>query len=249
MLYADFLTFKPMIKTKIIDIFIEVGVTVMIMGHLLTSFGMRADFGLFMAATFVGHAAMFEIYPRAAEIVMDLTSNKVISYDLILPLPSWLAVMRLALTTAIKSLFISLAAFPIGILFVYQQFNPAHFSVAWFIPLLLVSNLFFGFFSLLLSCYIQSIQQLGSYWTRFIFPLWMLGGLQFTWQALYTKSKVLGYLALLNPWLYSQEGMRAVILGEAENLPCWACFTALIIFTTLFAWISVKKMMKRLDCV
>ncbi len=249
MLYADLLTFKPMIKTKLIDLFIYIGITVVVMGYLLTSFGIRADFGIFTAASLVGSVSMFEIYPRAAEVVMDLTGNKVISYDLTLPFPSWLAIARLAITTAIQSLFVSIFSLPIGFLFVYQQFDASHFSWFWVVALLLMSNLFFGFFSLLLSCYVQNIQQLGSSWMRIIFPLWTLGGFQFTWAVLFAKSKTLGYLALLNPALYAQEGVRSAILGQAENLPCWLCFVALVIFTALCAFVSIKTMMKRLDCV
>lgn len=249
MLYADLLTFKPMMKGKLIDLFIYISITVVVMGYLLTSFGVRPDFGIFTAATLVGSVAMFEIYPRAAAIVMDLNSNKVITYDLILPLPSWLAITRMAITTAMQSLFMSIFALPIGFLFVYNQFDPSHFSVLWVIALLVMSNLFFGFFSLFLSSFVQNIQQLGSCWMRIIFPLWTLGGFQFTWAVLFAKSKALGYIALLNPCLYAQEGMRGAILGQGENLPCWICFVALVGFTALCALISVKRMMKRLDCV
>ncbi len=249
MLYADLLTFKPMMKTKLIDIFIYISITIVVMGYLLTSFGVRDDFGIFTAATLVGSVAMFEIYPRAAGVVMDLTGNKVLTYDLTLPLPSWLSIARIAITTALQSLFMSLFALPIGLPFVYQQFDPSHFSLPWVIALLIMGNMFFGFFSLFLSSFVQNIQQLGSCWMRIIFPLWTLGGFQFTWAVLFAKSKWLAYLVLLNPCLYAQEGMRSAILGQSENLPCWICFVALTCFTLLFAWISIKRMMKRLDCV
>ncbi|MBM3893914.1 hypothetical protein FJ365_05990 [Candidatus Dependentiae bacterium] len=249
MLYADLLTFKPMMKTKLIDVFIYTSITIVVMGYLLTSFGLRPDFGIFTAATLVGSVAMFEIYPRAAGVVMDLTGNKVITYDLTLPLPSWLAITRIGITTALQSLFISLFTLPIGLLFVYNQFDATHFSVMWFILLLIMGNIFFGFFSLFLSSFVQNIQQLGSCWMRIIFPLWTLGGFQFTWAVLFAKSKWLAYLVLLNPCLYAQEGMRSAILGQAENIPCWICFLALACFSALCGWISVKRMMTRLNCV
>ena len=86
-------------------------------------------------------------------------------------------------------------------------------------------------------------------WMRVMFPMWMLGCFQFTWQLLYSKSPVLAYILLLNPFVYTMEGMRASVMGQAGSLPLPVCFTATLGFTLLLGYIAVRRIMKRLDCV
>ncbi len=93
------------------------------------------------------------------------------------------------------------------------------------------------------------MSKIGSMWIRVVFPLWMLGGFQFTWEMMYAKSPVLAYILLLNPFLYTTEGMRGAILGQAGSLPSSMCFVAGLFFATLYGAIGVWRLLKRLDAV
>jgi ABC-2 type transport system permease protein len=247
LLRADFIGSRPLIKNRIIDTCIFVAFNVIISGFLLV--GVRADFGIFMVATFAGSACSSHIYSQITEIVVDLTNNKVITYELTLPLPSWLAIARIAISNAVQSLLASLVIFPFGLLFVWQQFDPTHFSTLWFSLFFITSCVFCGFFGLLAVSFIPSVQQLRIAWLRIIYPMWMMGGMQFTWATLYERSSFFGYLALANPFTYMQEGMRGAVLGQAGSIPCWICFVILIGFSAASGLIGIKRMMKRLDCV
>lgn len=249
LLYADLITFKPEIKDRLLDFFIYIALTVVVMAYLLTSLGIRADFGIFTAATLVATAGMFEVFPRTINILSDIMGNKVITYDLTLPLPSWLAVARIGITDAIRGLFVGVFALPFGLLFVFQQFEWAKFSLVWFTLLLIANAFFFGFFGLFLASFVKKMNNIGSIWMRIMFPLWTLGGFQFTWEILYAKSPVVAYVALLNPFLYTMEGMRAAVIGQPGSLPMWLCFSVTIGFTILCGYIGVRRMMKRLDAV
>ena len=249
MLRVDILTFIPTIKDRLIDLFIYASISVVVMGYLLTGFGMREDFGMFTASTLAVVSCIFEVFPRAIGIIMDLLGNKVITYDVTLPLPSWLAIARIGIADSMKAFFQGCFALPFGLLFVFHQFNPAQFSFVYFILMLAVSALFFGFFGLFLASLATEVHKLDSMWMRVIFPMLFLGGMQFTWQILYAKSPLCAYLALANPFLYAMEGMRAAVLGQAGSLPFWYCFVAVLISALLCGWIGVRRMMRRLDCV
>lgn len=249
LLYADFLTFKPQFKDKVINYFIWISVTISVMGYLLTSFGLRADFGLFIAATGIAASSMFEVFPRAMTFLADITGNKVISYDITLPIPTWLALARTGISDGLKNLIICISTLPFGLIFVWNQFNPSIVNWLGLACMIIVTSFFYAFFGILIASVIKDMSKIGNMWMRVIFPLWMLGGFQFTWQVLYAKSSVLGYIALLNPFLYTMEGMRAAILGQAGSLPLWSCVAAIAGFTVICGWVAIKNVMKRLDCV
>lgn len=249
LLHADLLEFKPSYKDRLIDFFIYVSISVVVAGYMLTKLGIRKDFGLFTAATSVAVAGIFEIFPRAMVLVADITGSRIISYDITLPIPSWLAVMRIGFSDAIRSFALSIFTLPFGLPFVWNQFNPSTFSPIWFGIFLVTNALFFSFFSMLLASSVKNINYLESMWMRIIFPLMTLGTFQFTWETLFEISPAWGYLALLNPFVYPMEGVRATVLGQAGSLPIWLCLSATLGFTLIFGFLGVRRIIKRLDCV
>jgi ABC-2 type transport system permease protein len=249
LLYADFLTFKHVFKDKIIDFFIYSSLTVVVMSHFVVGVGTQSNFGLFTAATGVAVSGMFEIFPRVMTLLSDLVGNKVISYDVTLPIPSWMAIARIGISDGLRNLIVGSLSLPFGLIFVWNQFDAQHFSPWWFIALLISNSLFFGFFGLFLTSLVKSMSKVGSMWMRVIFPLWTLGGFQFTWHVMYAKSPILGYALLLNPFLYTMEGMRAAILGQTGSLQLPICLGAILGFTLLCAVIAIKRIKTRIDCV
>ncbi len=249
LIYVDLLIFKPVYKDRLFDYFIYVSLMVLIMGYLLTGFGVRADFGMFTAATLVGTSGMFDVFPRAVAIVSDLSESKVITYDLTLPISGWLTIVRMGVSNAIRCVSLSIFALPFGLLFVWPQFNPANVSWGWFFALLCSNALMYGFFSIFLSSCIENMSKIGSMWIRVVFPLWMLGGFQFTWEMMYAKSPLLAYVLLLNPFLYTTEGMRAAILGQSGSLPIALSFFAGLALTFVCGCIGVSRLLRRLDAV
>lgn len=249
LLYSDILVFRPSYLGRLFDFFLYVAITVFVMGRLLTKLGMRSDFGMFTAATGVAVAGIFEIFPHAMVIIADITGNKIISYDIALPIPSWMAVARVGFSNAIRIFMLSVFAFPFALPFIWHEFDSALFSLIWFVALLVSNALLFGFFGLFLSNMVPTMNHLEAMWVRVIFPLWTLGCFQFTWQVLHETYPVFAYLMFLNPFMYPMEGMRAAILGQAGSLPPWLCFFATCVFALLCGVIGVRGILKRLDAV
>ena len=81
------------------------------------------------------------------------------------------------------------------------------------------------------------------------FLMYMFGGYLYSWHAVYALSAIGGYLSLVNPLIYTMEGMRAAILGQEGYLPFWFSFVALMLFTIAFAWNAISRLKKRLDCI
>jgi ABC-type polysaccharide/polyol phosphate export permease len=84
---------------------------------------------------------------------------------------------------------------------------------------------------------------------RFIFPLWYLGGFQFSWKIFYKVSPSFAYLNLANPMTYVMEAMRGAILGQEDYIAFWYCMLALLFFSTICWFFALKKLKNRLDFV
>ena len=249
LLSLDLAVFLPTYTKRLIDFFIYVAVNVLVMGYLLTRVGMPANFGMFIAASCVGISGRLETFSAITRLVVDLTGNKIISYDLTLPLPSWLAVIRIAISDALRCLSLGIFALPFGAVLVFSQFDAALFSPFLFVALLFLNALFYGFFGLFFASFPENIGEVDMIWMRYLFPMWMMGCFQFSWQTLYGASPAIAYLMLLNPFVYPVEGMRAAILGQAGSLPFWMCFLATLGFTIVFGAIGVRRILKCLDAV
>ncbi len=234
---------------ELIDSFFWASTTLVVSANLLTSFGMRPGFGIFVATGIPATRCLFQIYARSTSTIVDLMSNKAITYDLTLPIPSWLALMRIIFSSFIRSMMLSLPALPFALLFTWREFDIAQFSLVKYLLILTLCSLFCGAFGLFISSSVQTTEEISSIWNRIVSPMWMLGGFQFSWITMMQKIPWLGYLTLINPFLYAMEGMRASVLGQAGYLPYWVCAIVLILSTLVSGYFGIRKMSKRLDCV
>lgn len=246
---VDLKVFKKSYFTKLVDFAIWVSITVGVMGYLMTAFGLDPKFGAFTAATIAGVIGVMEVYPNVAGMVMDLEGERLISYPLTLPLPSWMVFLAHMIVISIKVMSIGIFVAPFGMLLVYNQFNYSLISVPKFLLIFVLAAMFFGAFTVFMVSRTRGMAYLGTVWTRIMFPLWFLGGFQFTWYALYNKVPAIAYLSLANPFFYITEGTRAAMLGQAGSLNYWFCVGMLVISTLACAWLGINRLCKKLDTV
>jgi len=109
--------------------------------------------------------------------------------------------------------------------------------------------LFVGAFSMFIVSIIKDMNHTNQIGVRFMFPLWFLGGSQFSWLTLHKFVPKVSYVALANPLIYAHEASRVAILGQKGYIPFWTCIGMLLLFTFLFGWLGIRKMKKRLDYV
>lgn len=229
----------------VINLYIWAFCTLVIMGYIMQSFGLSADYGVFQFAGIVGTVGLFEIFGNVSKNIMDFEGDSHISYNLTLPTRPWIVFGALATFYTLVGVVLTCVLFPFGAGVLYSHFDIT--SVSWIKAaiMLILANLFFAVFTLLITAYVGSMSKIRNIWARFIFPLWMLGGFQFSWAILYSISKPLAYAVLFDPLIFIMEGCRAAILGQQEYLSWELCVIMISIYTML-CWIAMYYRMKRL---
>jgi ABC-type polysaccharide/polyol phosphate export permease len=249
LIYSDLIVFKQIFFDKFIDLTIWVVLTIVVMGYIMPFFGLSRDFGVFQLAGVIASVGLFELYANVVDLVSDFEGDRVINYSLTLPIPSWLAIISKATYYGIIYFILALIMFPIGKLCLWNQLDLTQISYFKLLLALIFQSIFYACFVLWTSSIIATITKLGSVWARFIFPMWFMGGFQFSWVALYTVLPPLALINLLNPMIYLTEATRAAILGQTGYINFWLCLLAVLILSALCLLIGMRNLKKRLDFV
>ena len=249
LLKIDLKLFGEIFWDKVIDLFIWVTCTILIMGYVMPLLGLASDYGVFQLAGLVASAGLFEVFPSVMNLVSDFEGDRLISYELILPAPSLLIFIKIITNYALSAIILGLCVVPMGKLILWNQFDLTQINIIQFALMLIMSGIFYGVFTLWISSLCKSVSRVGNVWMRFIFPLWFLGGFQFSWNVLYKLAPKLANINLLNPMTYIMEGMRAALLGQTGYISVWFCIAALSVFIMIFSCIAIKRLKKRLDFV
>jgi hypothetical protein len=219
------------------------------MGYIMQNFGLATNYGCFQFASIVGVVALFEVYNTAARNIMDIDNDRVISYYLTLPARPSVILAAMICSYAIIGLLLTMAVLPLGKLFFYNSFSFVHISWFKFVITAVLANIFFGIFMFVVVANVGTMSKMRNVWSRFIWPLWVLGCYQFSWKALYAVSVPLAYITLCNPVLYVMEGMRGVLLPDFDCLPWGLCIAALCFFIMVGWQYAYYKMQRLLDFV
>lgn len=248
LVWRDMAVFWPGFLGRLINGGLWAGITIVVFQYI--GFGDAVNLGLFMAAANAVSWGLFEVMENVARLISDLQGEKSISYALTLPLPQWMVFVRLAASNALQAMAIAIFILPMAKLLLWNNFDLARFSFGKFLLIFTLAHVFYGFFSLWLASMVKNLEAIGDIWMRVVFPLWFLGGYQFTWATFAVKSPMLAYASLaFNPLVYCFEGVRGAVLGQEGYLPFGWCCLALIFFTTLVGTIGTLRMMRRLDCL
>ncbi len=227
-----------------IDLYIWAFCTLLVTGYIFQAFGMKADFGPFQLGGAVATAGLFEIFGNTANMIMDIEGDRNILYYLTLPTSAATILLSMVCSFAIMGTLLSLVMVPLGKLLFWNSMDLTLISPLKLVIILALSNLFFAILSLAVTAYTKQMARIGSVWSRFLFPLWFLGGFQYSWFILHKTIPTLAYISLFNPVTYVMEGTRAAMLGQAGYLSWWGCCAALCAFIVLiwtYAYVAMKK--------
>ena len=250
LLLTDFSIFMQVFKDKFINLFIWVGITAAVMGYVMPAFGLAGDYGSFQLAGLLASAGLFEVFPSVMSLVSDFEGDRMISYHLTLPIPSWLVLVKTACFYALSAMILTVCVLPMGKLVLWNQFDLSQINYFRLATIVTVTGSFFGIFTLWITSMVTDVAHIGNVWMRFIFPLWFLGGFQFSWKVLHGLFPWFAYINLANPMIYTMEATRVALLGnEPAYLPFWVCVVAIIGFKVLFATHALVRLKKRLDFV
>lgn len=246
---ADLAIFRKTFVDKIINSSIWTSSVVAISAYIMPYLGTGQEYGPLIAAGTIVSVGGFECFPQMAQFISDLHGDKVIDYHLSLPIPNWLLFVRMGFYYALNSLLLGVNSSIVCSIVLWNQLDFANISIVKYFTALIFINLFFGFFTLFMISVTKDILKLDNAFMRFAYPLWFLGGFQFSWCVLYKFSPVLATINLINPYIYATEALRGVVLGQENFIPFWYCIAGLATLTVIAGTVGICKIKKRLDYV
>lgn len=238
----------PKLFDHIVNILIWVGCTVFVGGYLLQAQGISKSFGAFQLAGTAATVGLFNIWGYVSDTLHDIEGSNVFGYHLLLPCPAWFVCMSDVILFAARAIIQTVAIILFGKVLLWNQLIMSNISLIPLILLTVIANLFFGAFALWLMSIVKRASQTEQIWIRFIFPLWFLGGFQFTFAAAMQLSPIFGYTMLINPAAYFMEGMRGALLAIPSINP-WICMGALAATGLLMFWDATRRLRIFLDFV
>ena len=213
-LKTDFALFHKNIFDKIVDLAIWISTITFVSVYLMPAFGVSNSFGTFMIAGLIASAGLFEVFPSVMNLASDFEGNQTIMFYTLLPIPTSFVFIRLLLYYTLSSLFLTVCSVPILKILFWNKIALSEIHGIQFITIMVLSSALYGSLTVWTTSMVKSVEKVGSVWMRFIYPLWFLGGFQFTWMALYKAFPKIGLVSLLNPLVYVMEGTRAAFSGQ-----------------------------------
>jgi len=249
LLERDLLGFKRGFFSKFFDTTFLFFTNVIVTAYFMAEQWVSSKYGPFILIGSIASFGLIEVVGKAGAMIADIDGERTISQILVFPVRSELVFAYFGIFWAISAALLTIPLFPIGKLLMFKRFDLSTISYVRLVPMFIVTNLFYGFFSLWVTSLMKNVSAISSIWMRAINPMWMFGAYFYSWQAAYALSPTIGYLSLINPMVYIMEGMRAATLGQEGYLPFWICFLMVIGFTILLGMHAIHRLKKRLDCV
>lgn len=249
LIISDLLIFKQTFLDKFIDISIWIILTIFVTGYIMPYFGLADNFGIFQLGGVIAAVGLFEVYVSAVDLVADLQADRMIDYTLTLPIPSWLAICSKAGYYFCVYFALTIAVLPLGKILLYSQLDLTQINYAQLLLAIIFQSAFYACFVIWAASVIDDLARLGSVWSRFIFPMWFMGGFQFSWTSLHHVIPVVAWIDLINPMIYITESTRVAISGPADYLNFWVCLCAIALFSAAFLFAGLCNLKKRLDFV
>lgn len=230
---------------KAINLYIWALCVLVIMGYIMQDFGLVSDYGSFQLATVIGTVGLFEVYGNSFRCIIDFEGDRHIGYLLTLPISPGIVWWSMITSYTLIGTTLSVIMIPFGKLLLWNTFYLSDVSWIKFATMLILANIFYGVFTVAVTAHVGALSKMENVWSRFIFPLWFMGGFQFSWVAIYKVSQPLAYVLLFNPILFVMEGMRASLLGQEDCLP-WEICCAVLCGFIIVGWLYGRYRMKRL---
>ena len=245
----EVIVFLKTYKSKFVDLVIIISTNIIVFTFIMPSFGLSTNFGASIAIGVISALALFEAIPRTTTLLTDIVGPRKISYIITLPIPSSLAIASLGVSWAANGFLYTVLVLPLVKLFMLSKLNLVSFSLIKFFIAFVSSHLMFGFFSLWLTTLLKDMKYVSFIWARVVNPMFMLGGYFYTWKAIFSLNHLAGYVNLVNPLIYSTESIRSAVFGAKDYIPFGYSILALWFLILLFAFLGIRGIKKRLDCV
>ncbi|MFI9388417.1 ABC transporter permease [Kutzneria sp. NPDC052558] len=180
-------------------------------------------------------------------LMMELSYNNEIEDRLLAPVPVWALGLAKITSGAVQALVGAIVVFPV-VYFVHDSAEPPQIDLGnW--PLLLVvvisSSVLSAGLGLLMGTMLD-IRKSNVLFSLVTVPLTMLGCVYYPWAAL-QNTQWLQIAVLLNPLVYSSEGLRASLTSSMPHMPTWAFLLVLIGGTAGVVWLALRSFTRKVQ--
>ena len=233
-----------------IDMVLPTATIVTIWGYVMPELGLPVTFGGFVLLGFlVLSCAAIPYWDFGARTMMDLNGERVIDYELTLPLSATQVFLRHVFTWFIQVSLVTSLNLVLGKLLLWDRFDLSEISIPKYLLFYVLMNLCFSCIAGISSFKFHNFDSLGRFWGRLGFQLIYLGGMLFPYIIVQKNIPWLSYALLLNPFTYVYEGLRGAVLGPVGFMNYWLCAGMVVGFIVTFAFIGYRCFRTRLDCV
>lgn len=247
--YYNLCIFKEKIFDECVNFLIWGCISTFVTGTLLVKSGLSDSFASVQFCGVIANVGLWMSFHEIVGFIMDIEHKKKIYYDLSIPLPSYLFFLAKVIYYAIR---FSILTIIISILSKLIMYNIISFEsmVIWkFGIIFIVANIFYGAWIIFISSIIKKSQNISNLFGRIQFPLWFMGGFQFSWITLYQANRYIAYLDLCNPILYINEGFKNAILGIPGILPFWGLVAIIVGFSIVLFYVGFRRLKMQLDFI
>ena len=114
--------FRKEFINSIIDLAFEIFTWVIVFGYLMTNSGLNNHYGSFILIGAIAVFSFFGIIWKSMSISQDISDNKFSNF-IILPIPTSLVFISIAISWAIGGIILSICLLPIGQLILLSKFK------------------------------------------------------------------------------------------------------------------------------
>ena len=175
--------------------------------------------------TFVGNILVpliLTIQVMALDLLFDFDADRFVEYQISV-LDSRLVILERILFSSLFSFFLMLPFYPVAKLILANHFYTAHTHWLYTFLILYLGSFCISAYQAFIVCFLKKSSEFDNIWPRFNQVLISLGGFWIPRAIISKFSPLLGYVVLLNPYLYITEGLRQAILGGDQFMPLYVC--------------------------
>lgn len=226
---------------------------VLIFGYILPRIG-TVDASQFGPILLPGILAMSTILSGMQAVTMplafDLGFVREIDDRLLCPIRvEWLGIEKI-LFGAFQGLLSAVIVLPLALLVMGDIVHVSWSQLPALAVTLVVASVMAASLGLFLGVIVRP-QQLPLMFSVIVTPLIFFGCTTYTWQQLGSEALTiegvpwLQVLVLINPLVYSSEGVRRVLTPGIPHMPFWGIFLGMILSTCVFGWVGLRRFKAR----
>jgi len=195
-----------------------------------------------MAATATMMTGMMSVvFP----LMSELGAAKEIADRMLAPLPVWGLGLQKIIAGSLQALLAGLTVFPVTLLVHARGQAPQVHVSNW--PMLVGLIATAAILAPALGLWLGTAgdaAKTNQMFSFIIMPASMLGCVYYPWQALHTI-RWLQYVVLLNPVVYTSEGLRCALTPEVPHMSPWVFMPVLLIGAVFAVFMSVRSFQRR----